>query len=149
VRILVVNGPNLQLLGQREPDVYGRVTLQQIEERLRELAGELGVEIECRQSNHEGDLVDWVGSAGEAFDGIIINPAAYTHTSIALRDAIAGCGLPAIEVHLSNVHAREAFRRHSVTAPVCVGQICGLGSTVYELALRGLVQRLTERGHGE
>jgi 3-dehydroquinate dehydratase-2 len=142
VKILVINGPNLQLLGKREPDIYGPDGLQAVEARLGELATDLGVEIACRQSNHEGEIVDWIGEAADQFDGIIINPAAYTHTSIAIRDALKGCGLPALEVHISNVYSREEFRHRSLTAPVCLGQITGLGTDGYEWALRALVQKL-------
>jgi 3-dehydroquinate dehydratase-2 len=142
VKILVINGPNLQLLGKREPDIYGPDGLQAVEVRLRELATDLGVEIACRQSNHEGEIVDWIGEAADQFEGIIINPAAYTHTSIAIRDALKGCGLPALEVHISNVYSREEFRHRSLTAPVCLGQITGLGTDGYEWALRALVQKL-------
>ncbi|NOY80398.1 MAG: type II 3-dehydroquinate dehydratase [Kiritimatiellaeota bacterium] len=149
MRILILNGPNLHLLGRREPETYGRASLSQIEEALRETAAELGVEIECRQSNWEGRLVDWIGEAPERFDGIVFNPAAYTHTSVALRDAIAGAGLPVVEVHISNVHAREEFRRRSYTAAVCLGQICGLGTAGYDWALRALVQHLKSRSNRE
>jgi 3-dehydroquinate dehydratase-2 len=142
VKILVINGPNLQLLGKREPDIYGPDGLQAVEVRLGELATDLGVEIACRQSNHEGEIVDWIGEAADQFEGIIINPAAYTHTSIAIRDALKGCGLPALEVHISNVYSREEFRHRSLTAPVCLGQITGLGTDGYEWALRALVQKL-------
>lgn len=143
MKILVLNGPNLQLLGLREPGVYGNVTLADIVARLQAVASELGLTVDCRQSNHEGELVDWIGAARGTFDGIIINPAAYTHTSVALRDALAAVALPAIEVHISNVHAREEFRHHSFTAPVCVGQLCGLGADGYEWALRALHRKLT------
>lgn len=142
VRILVLNGPNLQLLGRREPEVYGKATLADIEELVCAAARGLDAGVECRQSNHEGELVDWIGDAAESFDGIVINPAAYTHTSVALRDAIAAAGLPAIEVHISNVYAREEFRRHSCTAAVCLGQIAGLGVAGYGWALRALVEHL-------
>ncbi len=142
MRILVINGPNLQLLGRREPAVYGPVTLADLEVLVRRTAADLGVEVEFRQSNHEGDLVDWIGQAPGTFAGILINPAAFTHTSVALRDALTGAGLPAVEVHLSNVHAREEFRRHSWTAPACAGVICGFGADSYELGLRALVSRL-------
>jgi len=140
VKVLVINGPNLQLLGRREPDIYGADGLGAIESRLAEIARELNAEVVCRQSNHEGDIVDWIGTAIDEFNGIIINPAAYTHTSIAIRDAIKAVDLPVIEVHISNVHQREEFRHRSLTAPVCTGQINGLGTVGYEMALRALVQ---------
>ncbi len=138
MKVLVVNGPNLNLLGTREPGVYGRVSLAEIEQRLQQLGRELGLEVECVQSNSEGALVDAVQSAAGGAAAIIINPAAYTHTSVALRDAIAAVGLPTIEVHLSNVHAREQFRQTSLTAPVCRGVIAGFGPEGYLLALRAL-----------
>ena len=141
-RILVVHGPNLNLLGTREPGVYGSMTLQGINEALAALAAELGVDLRTLQSNSEGALVDAVQGALADCDAILINPAAYTHTSVALRDAIAATALPAVEVHLSNVHAREAFRSHSYIAPVAVGQICGFGPDSYLLGLRALVSRL-------
>jgi 3-dehydroquinate dehydratase-2 len=138
-RILILNGPNLQLLGLRKPDIYGTACLRDVEDRLAVLAEELGVGVECRQSNHEGQLVDWIGEAPGTFAGIVINPGAYTHTSVAIRDAIEGVGLPAVEVHISNIHAREEFRHTSLIAPVCLGQICGLGTPGYLLGLRALV----------
>ena len=145
-RILVLNGPNLQLLGTRKPDIYGTRSLADVEDRARALAGELGLAVECRQSNHEGELVDWIGDAPGSFVGIVLNAGAYTHTSVAIRDAIEGVGLPAIEVHISNVYAREEFRHRSLIAPVCLGQICGLGTPGYELALRALAAYLKQIG---
>ncbi len=144
-KILVINGPNLQLLGSREPEVYGTDTLDDIEKRLEKLAGDMGVELVFLQSNHEGEIVDTIGSTPKnEIDGIIINPAAYTHTSVAIRDALASISLPAIEVHISNIHKREEFRQHSLTAAVCTGQICGLGIQGYELALRSIASIINE-----
>jgi 3-dehydroquinate dehydratase II len=139
MKVLFLNGPNLNLLGQREPEVYGRATLADIEARVRERAKELKVQIDFRQSNQEGELVGWIQEAKEKFDLIVINAAAYTHTSIALRDAIAAVGVPTIEIHLSNVHAREKFRHKSLIAPVCWGLICGFGQKSYILALEASV----------
>jgi len=141
-KILVLHGPNLNLVGRREPAVYGNETLADIEVRLRELADELGVKLEIFQSNSEGVLVDRIQSARGQVDGILINPAAYTHTSIALRDALLAAGLPAVEVHLSNVHRREEFRHRSLIAPVAAGQILGFGGESYLLGLRALVALL-------
>lgn len=145
LRILVLNGPNLNLLGRRSPEVYGSSTLADVEDQMRRAAVELECEVECRQSNHEGDLVSWIGESMGVMDGLIINPAAYTHTSVALRDAIEGTGIPAVEVHLSNIQAREEFRHRSLIAPVCIGQLCGFGVAGYVLALRALAQWLRER----
>ena len=139
MKVLFLNGPNLNLLGQREPDVYGHATLADIEAKVRKLAGKLGVEVEFRQSNVEGELVDWIQQAKGKFDVIVLNAAAYTHTSIALRDAIAAVGIPTIEIHLSNIHAREEFRHKSLIAPVCWGQISGFGQKSYLLALEASV----------
>ncbi|OGX11663.1 MAG: type II 3-dehydroquinate dehydratase [Omnitrophica bacterium RIFOXYB12_FULL_50_7] len=138
-KILVIHGPNLQLLGEREVSVYGKVTLKQINEALVNEAAVLGVEVEILQSNHEGEIVDRIGAARLKFSGILINPAAYTHTSVAIRDALAACGLLAVEVHLSHIYKREDFRQHSMTAPACVAQVTGFGKNSYLLGLRGLV----------
>lgn len=139
MKILVIHGPNLQLLGQREVSVYGTVTLKQINESLQEEAKKLGVDLRIAQSNHEGAIVDAIGNAYGKFQGILINPAAYTHTSVAIRDALAGCRLPAVEVHLSHIYRREDFRQHSMTAPACVAQVTGFGKDSYLLGLHGLV----------
>jgi 3-dehydroquinate dehydratase II len=135
MRILFLNGPNLNLLGQREPAIYGRMTLAEIEAELRRRAQKLGAELEFRQSNLEGELVTWIQQAKGNFDVIVLNAAAYTHTSVALRDAISAVGIAVIEVHLSNVHAREEFRQRSLIAAVCRGQISGFGADSYFLAL--------------
>jgi 3-dehydroquinate dehydratase-2 len=135
MKVLVLNGPNLNLLGKREPEVYGHTTLADIERMVREKAKTLSVETEFRQSNHEGELVGWIQSARDGFDAVILNAGAYTHTSVALRDAIAASPKPTIEVHLSNIYAREEFRHKSLIAPVCQGQISGFGAQSYVLAL--------------
>jgi 3-dehydroquinate dehydratase-2 len=140
VRILVIHGPNLNLLGEREPEVYGSRTLQDIDDALRKLAESEGAHLESFQSNHEGALIDRIQEARNAFQAIVINPGGYTHTSVALRDALVAAGLPFIEVHLSNIHAREEFRRESLLADVAVGQITGLGAVGYELAVRALLE---------
>lgn len=145
MNILIINGPNLQLLGQREPDVYGAATLKDVESQLASVASSLNVKTGFFQSNSEGGIVDRIAAAkSEGVDGIIINPAAYTHTSVAIRDALAAVSIPSVEIHISNVHAREEFRQKSLTAPVCVGQISGFGTDGYEWALRALVNYLNK-----
>ncbi len=144
VQVLVLHGPNLNLLGTREPELYGHTTLADITARLETLAAELGVSLSHFQSNHEGALVDRVQQAAGDHAGVLVNPAAYTHTSIALRDALAATGLPFVEVHLSNVHAREEFRHHSLLADLAVGQVVGFGAASYSLGLRGLVAHLAD-----
>jgi 3-dehydroquinate dehydratase-2 len=139
MKVLFLNGPNLNLLGQREPEVYGRTTLADIEAKVRDRAAKLGVGIEFRQSNVEGELVGWIQAAKGSFDVIVLNAAAYTHTSVALRDAISAVGVPTIEVHLSNIHAREEFRHVSLIAPVCRGQIAGFGADSYILGLEAAI----------
>jgi 3-dehydroquinate dehydratase II len=142
VNILVLHGPNLNLLGTREPDLYGTITLDEVNASLKKLGMDLGVSVESRQSNLEGELVTWIQEANTQFEGLVFNPAAYTHTSIALRDAVVGVGIPMVEVHLSNIHRRESFRRRSYLAPVSLGQISGFGPQSYLLGLRALVDAL-------
>lgn len=141
-RVLVLNGPNLNLLGTREPDVYGSTTLDDIAEELADLGSDLGATVECRQSNQEGQLIDWLHDARDSFDGVLINPGGLTHTSVSLRDGIAAAGLPTIEVHISNTQARESFRHQSVTAAVCIGSVIGFGKNSYALGLRALIDYL-------
>lgn len=141
-RLLVLHGPNLNLLGTREQSIYGITSLNEINMAIGQLARKEGIHIEARQSNHEGELVTWIQEAANDFDGLIINPAAYTHTSVALRDAILAVGLPAVEVHLSNIHRREPFRRRSFIAPVALGQISGFGMTSYLLGVQAVIDYL-------
>jgi len=141
-KILILNGPNLNLLGKRQPEIYGRLTLEQINKRIRQLAEELGIEVTIRQSNSEGELVGWVQEAPKEFGAIVINPAAYTHSSVALRDAITAAGIPAVEVHISNIYKREEFRKHSYIAGAAAGQIAGFGVQSYLLGLRAAVKLL-------
>ncbi|MCA9583052.1 MAG: type II 3-dehydroquinate dehydratase [Myxococcales bacterium] len=143
LRLLVLHGPNLNLLGSREPEVYGRTTLADIDRSLLQVAQQLACTIESRQSNHEGQLVEWIQETPSNFDGIVINPAAFTHTSVAIRDALSAVATPTVEVHLSNIYAREPFRHESLVSPVCVGVIGGFGSFSYELGLRALVDHLS------
>ena len=139
MKVLFLNGPNLNLLGTREPEIYGRLTLADIEKQVRTRAAELKVEIDFRQSNLEGNLVSWIQEAKGKFQAIVINAAAYTHTSVAIHDAISAVGVPTIEIHLSNVHAREEFRHKSLIASVCKGQICGFGAKSYILGLEASI----------
>ncbi|MTI79986.1 MAG: type II 3-dehydroquinate dehydratase [Firmicutes bacterium] len=146
MKILVLHGPNLNLLGRREPGVYGTTNMEEINRQLHKLAAELNVQIECFQSNHEGILIDKLHQAIDVYDAAVFNPGAFTHYSIALRDAVAAVDLPVIEVHLSNIHAREDFRTKSVMAPVAAGQISGLGKHSYLLGLQAAVALVNERG---
>jgi 3-dehydroquinate dehydratase II len=139
-KILVLNGPNLNLLGKRQPEIYGRLTLEEINRQIRALGKELGVTVEIRQSNSESELITWIQEAPKQFGAIVINPAAYTHSSVALRDAIIAAGLPTIEVHISNIYNREEFRKHSYIAGAAVGQIAGFGVQSYLLGLRAAAE---------
>lgn len=142
IKLLVIHGPNLQWLGTRNPDVYGSKDLDSINQEIAGYASKQGVDVSIVQSNHEGEIADMIGKARKEFAGIVINPAAYTHTSVAIRDAVEAIGLPTVEVHLSNIYARESFRQHSLIAPVCIGQISGFGANSYQLGLQALLQHL-------
>lgn len=144
-KILLIHGPNLNLLGKREPNIYGKFSLERINKSLLSLAKKEKIQLKTVQSNHEGEIVDLIGKSGSKFDAIIINPAAYTHTSVAIRDAIAASKTPTIEVHLSNIYAREAFRQNSLIAPVCKGQISGFGPLSYTLALQAAINLLKSK----
>jgi 3-dehydroquinate dehydratase-2 len=146
MKILVINGPNLHLLGKREPEIYGTQTLDDILEAIRGKAAALGVEVDDFQSNDEGAIVTKVGEVDGVYDGIIMNPAAYTHTSVAIGDALKAVEAPCVEVHLSNIHGREDFRKTSLTAPACIGQVAGFGANSYLLALEGLVEQIRAKG---
>ncbi len=141
-KVLILNGPNLNMLGSRQPDVYGRESLGDIEQSCSQHGQSLGMDVECRQSNGEGQLVDWIQAARQSHDGLILNPGAYSHTSIAIMDALLAAGLPLIEVHLSNIHRREAFRHHSYVSKVADAVLCGFGSQGYLLALDAMSRRL-------
>ena len=149
MKVLVIHGPNLQLLGVLEPEMYGNATIGEINAGLKAVAAEEGIEVEIVQSNHEGEIVDRIGGAMGRCDAILINPAAYTHTSVAIRNAIASVKIPTVEVHLSNIHAREEFRRASLVAPVAVGQISGFGPRSYYLGLRAVAALLKGPLHGK
>jgi len=141
-KILIIHGPNLNLLGTREPQIYGRVTLKQINEELKNIAQKRNVKLEFFQSSHEGEIVDIIGKAKNRFDGLLINPAAYTHTSVAIRDALAACGILTVEVHLSNIYSREEFRQKSLISPVVKGTVLGFGPKSYYLGLEALIDLL-------
>ena len=144
MKILVIHGPNLNLLGTRETEIYGTLTLQEIDQELKKTAKSLSVQVTTRQSNEEAKIIEWIQRAPDSFQAIVINPAAFTHTSVAIRDAIAAVGIPTVEVHLSNIHSRESFRQHSYIAPVAKGQISGFGSESYVLGLRAAVSLVSE-----
>jgi 3-dehydroquinate dehydratase-2 len=145
MKLLILHGPNLNLLGTREPEIYGSLTLNDINAKLDEFAGENQVELVCKQSNHEGELIDALHDSRPWADGVVFNPGAYTHTSIALRDAISAIGIPVIEVHLSNVYAREEFRHVSMISAVCMGKIAGFGWRSYLLGLKALIDLLSDK----
>ena len=142
MKFLLLNGPNLNMLGTREPEKYGTITLEYIEKILKEVAKQNNVELFCYQSNHEGDLIDKIQTSNGNFNGIIFNAGGYTHTSVALRDAIASVNTPVVEIHMTNIHAREEFRHNSLISPVCIGQICGFGENSYKLGFYALLEYL-------
>ena len=142
MKILVLNGPNLNLLGKREPEKYGNTTLKDIQTSLEIFANKNNFEIEFYQSNHEGDIIDKIQQSENIFDGIVLNAGGYTHTSVSIRDAIASVNVPVVEIHLTNIHAREEFRHNSLISPVCIGQICGFGTYSYELGIHALINKL-------
>ncbi|MEO8877857.1 MAG: type II 3-dehydroquinate dehydratase [Polyangiaceae bacterium] len=146
LKVLCISGPNLQLLGTREPEIYGRETLDQIHARLKEKGAELGATIDCRQTNREGEIVDWIGETPGKFAGLLLNAAAYSHTSLAIYDSLKATAIPCVEVHLSNPEAREAYRRSSAIAAACIGKVSGFGGDSYLLALEGLVATLLRNG---
>lgn len=147
MKILVIHGPNLNLLGERQPDIYGKFTLEEINSQLKKIAKSEKVDLEVFQSNHEGEIVEKIGKAKGKADCLLINPAAYTHTSVAIRDAIEGVGIPTVEVHISNIYAREEFRHTSLIAPVAVGQVCGFGINSYKLGLKAAIE-IAKKGKG-
>jgi 3-dehydroquinate dehydratase-2 len=145
MKFLIIHGPNLNLLGERETAIYGAQTLAHINEQLSVQAAQLGVHIDCRQTNHEGQIIDWLQESRNTYSGVVLNPGGFTHTSVAIRDAVAAINIPVIEVHLSNIFARESFRHHSLVSPVCAGTISGLGVTGYRLALEAVFQLTAEQ----
>ncbi len=142
MKLLLLNGPNLNLLGTREPEKYGKTTLKDIEEHLTKIAQENNIQLDCYQSNHEGDIIDKIQQAKNVYDGILLNAGGYTHTSVAIRDAISSVQVPTVEIHLTNIHAREEFRHNSLISAVCIGQICGFGAYSYDLGFNAIVNYL-------
>ncbi len=147
IKLLVIHGPNLNLLGSRETAIYGKTTIKDINQELQKLAHQSGVMLKIVQSNHEGKIVDLIGGSPKTFSGILINPAAYTHTSVAIRDALLAANIPTVEVHLSNIYRREEFRQHSLTAPACIGQVAGFGKYSYTLGLQALLNAVKMPPH--
>lgn len=142
MKLLLLNGPNLNLLGTREPEKYGKTTLKDIEKHLTKIAQENNIQLDCYQSNHEGDIIDKIQQAKNVYDGILLNAGGYTHTSVAIRDAISSVQVPTVEIHLTNIHAREEFRHNSLISAVCIGQICGFGAYSYDLGFNAIVNYL-------